>query len=272
MKPPLLLNNNQSIGVFDSGLGGLTVLRSLEKQLPNESFIYFGDTAHVPYGSKSDKTVQNYSNKITQFLLDHDVKLIVIACNTVSSVATPLLQEKFNIPIFGVVTPSVEQAIAHHNGGEIGIIGTQSTITSKSYIEKFTNLAPHIKTFQQACPLFVPLIEENWGNTNTAKEIASIYLEPFLKHPIDALVLGCTHYPIMEPVIQSVMGDSVNLISSGPAVAKTVAFFLTKNKLQNDGNDSPNEAFFVTDFPQKFDELGSQFLGRTLTNVHYIKL
>ena len=272
MKLPLLLNNNQSIGVFDSGLGGLTVLKALEKQLPNESFIYFGDTAHVPYGSKSDEMVQNYSNQIIQFLLDHDVKLIVIACNTVSSVATHVLQEKFDVPIFGVITPSVEQAISHHNGGEIGIIGTQSTIASNSYVKKFTTLAPHIKTIQQACPLFVPLIEENWANTNTTKEVASIYLKPFSEHPLDALVLGCTHYPIMEPLIQSVMGDSVKLISSGPAVAETVEKFLMKNNLQNDCKNFPLETFFVTDFPQKFDEFGGQFLGRTLTNVHYIKL
>jgi len=272
MKLPLLLNNNKSIGVFDSGLGGLTVLRVLEKQLPNESFIYFGDTAHVPYGSKSGETVQGYSSQIIQFLLDHDVKLIVIACNTASSVAAQILQEKFDVPIFGVITPSIEQAISYHKGNEIGIIGTQSTIASNSYVEKFTILAPHIKTIQQACPLFVPLIEENWANTDTAKEVASIYLEPFSQHHIDILVLGCTHYPIMESIIQSVMGDSVKLISSGPAVAGTVEKFLMENNLQNDGKNSPTEAFFVTDFPQKFNELGSQFLGRTLTNLHYIKL
>ena len=272
MKLLSLSTKNQAIGMFDSGLGGLTVLKALEKQLPNESFIYFGDTAHVPYGSKSGETVQNYSNQITQFLLGYDVKLIVIACNTASSVAAHVLQEKFDVPIFGVVTPSVEQAISHHNGGEIGIIGTQSTIASNSYVEKFTALAPHIKTIQQACPLFVPLIEENWANTNTTKEVASIYLKPFSEHPIDALVLGCTHYPIMEPVIQSVVGDSVKLISSGPAVAKTVEKFLIQHNLQNDGKNSRIEAFFVTDSPQKFDKLGSQFLGRTLTNVHYIKL
>ena len=270
MKLPLLLNKNQSIGVFDSGLGGLTVLKALKKQLPNESFLYFGDTAHVPYGSKSSQAVQNYSIKIAQFLLNHDVKLIVIACNTASSVATHVLQKKFDIPIISVIRPSVKQAISHHKGGEIGIIGTQSTITSKSYIEQFTSLAPQIKTSQQACPLFVPLIEENWANTNIAKKVASIYLKPFLKHTLDALVLGCTHYPIMQPVIQSVMGDSVKLISSGPAVANTVDKFLSENNLQNDDKNASTETFFVTDFPQKFDKIGSQFLGRTLTNIHYI--
>ena len=167
--------NNQAIGVFDSGLGGLTVLQALEKKLPNESFIYFGDTAHVPYGSKSEKTIQNYSNQITQFLLKHNVKLIVIACNTASSVATNILREKFDVPIFEVVGPSVEDAIAHYENGRIGIIGTQSTITSNSYVKKFNNLAPHIKIKQQSCPLFVPLIEENWNNTKIAKDVAKIY-------------------------------------------------------------------------------------------------
>ena len=264
--------NNKAIGVFDSGLGGLTVLKALEKQLPHESFIYFGDTAHVPYGSKSVETVQNYSNQITQFLLGHDVKLIVIACNTASSVAGQLLRENFDVPIFGVVTPSVEKAIFHYNGGEIGIIGTQSTISSNSYVEKFKTLVPHIKTLQLACPLFVPLIEENWGNTDTAKEVASIYLKSFSQRPLDVLVLGCTHYPIMRKIIQSVVGDNVQLVSSGPAVAETIEKFLVENNLQNDGKNPPTEVFFVTDFPQKFDKLGSQFLGRTLTNVHHIKL
>jgi len=264
--------NAQPIGVFDSGLGGLTVLKSLEKQLPNESFIYFGDTAHVPYGSKSVETVQNYSNQIAKFLLQHNVKLIVIACNTASSVAAQMLREKFDVPIFGVVGPSIEQAISHHKKGEIGIIGTQSTIASNSYIQKFKELAPHIKTNQQACPLFVPLIEENWCNTSTAKEIALIYLEPFITYPVDVLVLGCTHYPMMETLIQSLVGSSVKLISSGPAVATVVNKYLIDNKIQNQTTDSHSEAFFVTDFPQKFDELGSQFLGRRLTNIKHIKL
>jgi len=264
--------NNQAIGVFDSGLGGLTVLKALEMKLPHESFIYFGDTAHVPYGSKSVETVQNYSNQIIKFLLFHNVKLIVIACNTASSVAVEVLREKFVVPIFGVVTPAVELAICHHNGGKIGIIGTQSTIASNSYIEKFTTLAPHIKTVQQACPLFVSLIEEDWGNTDTAKEVASIYLKQLSEYTLDALVLGCTHYPIMENIIQSIIGDSVKLVSSGPAVAETVEKFLLKNNLHNDGKIQPTKTFFVTDFPQKFNELGSQFLGRTLTNVHHIKL
>ena len=267
-----MLIKNQAIGVFDSGLGGLTVLKALEKQLPHESFIYFGDTAHVPYGSKSAETVQNYSNQITEFLLSHGVKLIIIACNTASSVAAELLRENFDVPIFGVVTPSVEQAISLYNGGEIGIIGTQSTIASNSYVEKFTSLAPHIKTVQQACPLFVPLIEENWGNTITAKEVANTYLKSFTDHPLDALVLGCTHYPMMGKIIQSIVGDLVKLVSSGPAVAETVLKFLMDNNLQNDSETPQTEAFFVTDFPQKFDALGSQFLGRTLTNIHHIKL
>ena len=264
--------NNQPIGVFDSGLGGLTVLKALEKKLPKESFIYFGDTAHVPYGSKSIETVQNYSNQITKFLLKHNVKLIVIACNTASSVATQILRENFDIPIFGVVGPSVEQAITYHKKGKIGIIGTQSTIVSNSYVQKFKELAPHIKINQQACPLFVPLIEENWCNTNTAKEIAAIYLEPFITHPVDVLVLGCTHYPMMEKLIQSLMGESVKLISSGPGVAKVVEKYLKNNKIENQSIDYHSEAFFVTDFPQKFDELGSQFLGRRLTNIYHIKL
>ena len=196
----------------------------------------------------------------------------MIACNTASSVASKLLRKKFDVPIFGVVTPSVTQAISYYRNGKIGIIGTQSTIASNSYVEKFTTLAPHIKTVQQACPLFVPLIEENWDKTDIAKDIANIYLKPFIKNHLDALVLGCTHYPIMETIIQSIVGDSVKLISSGPAVSKVVKKFLIENNLQNDCSNPKVEAFFVTDLPQKFDDLGSQFLGRSLKNINHIKL
>jgi len=271
MKRHLSLNN-KPIGIFDSGLGGLTVLKALEKELPDESFIYFGDTAHLPYGTKSIQTILSYSNQIAEFLLKHDVKLIIIACNTASSIATTSLREKFSIPIFGVIKPCIKKAISFYRGGKIGIIGTESTISSNSYVNTFMQLSPKIEIIQRACPLFVPLIEENWINQPTTIEIAEIYLKIFEKKQLDALILGCTHYPIMESLIQQIIGDSVKLISSGPPIASHINKFLTKNKIKSDNKHTKTESFFVTDSPEKFTQLGSQFLGRKLTNISHIKI
>ena len=271
MKPLSSLNNSKPIGVFDSGLGGLTVLKELEKNLPNESFIYFGDTANLPYGSKSPKNIQNYAIQITEFLINHNVKLIIIACNTASSVALDVLKKRFDIPIFGVVSPSVKEAINSFTKGIVGVIGTQSTISSNSYLSKFNSLNPSIRVIQKACPLFVPLIEENWATTAVANQVAKTYLKSLTKEPLSVLVLGCTHYPIMEPLIQSVVGNSVKLISSGPAVSKTIKKFLYDNCLQNSLQKTSNSIFFVTDFPEKFNQLGRELIGRPLKNVQHIR-
>ena len=271
MKHLSLLNNNP-IGVFDSGLGGLTVLKALKEKLPKESFIYFGDTAHVPYGTKSAESVINYSEKITTFLVKHNVKMVVIACNTASSVAAQHLRSKFNIPIFSVVSPCVDSAIQISKNKNIGVIGTQSTIASNSYVNAFKKKASAFNIYQKACPLFVPLIEEGWANHKIAFDISTEYLNSFKPLTIDTLVLGCTHYPIMKETIQSIIGEDVHLISSDDAVANTVHQNLQYQQIMADENNTPAESFYVSDFPQKFNEIGSQFLGRPLTNLQHIQL
>ena len=269
---PHSLSNNRPIGIFDSGLGGLTVLKALEKKLPNESFIYFGDTAHLPYGTKSTNSIINYSYQISKFLLKNDVKLIIIACNTASSIATDELRKKFKIPIFGVIKPCVQEVIKKFKSSKIGVIGTQPTIYSNSYMNQFLKLYPQIQIIQQSCPLFVPLIEENWIEQQTTFEIAKIYLRPLIEESIDVLILGCTHYPIMEHVIQLIMGKTVKLIASGEPVAKKVSQFLNENKIKCDNNHSKSEFFYVTDSVNRFNELGSRFLGRALKNIKHVKI
>ena len=266
-----MLNNNP-IGVFDSGLGGLTVLKALKEKLPNESFIYFGDTAHVPYGTKSAKSIIQYSEKITTFLIKHHVKTVVIACNTASSVAAQYLRNKFDIPIFDVVSPCVDSAVKISKNKNIGVIGTQSTISSNSYTNAFKKRNSALNIYEKACPLFVPLIEEGWENNQISIDITMEYLKGFRSHKIDTLVLGCTHYPIMKKTIQSVIGQDIHLISSGDAVANTIHQNLQKHHLKANSNNTPTDFFYVSDFPQKFNELGSQFLGHSLINLRHIQL
>ncbi len=268
----MAINSTSPIGVFDSGLGGLTVLKALHRHFPNESFIYFGDTAHVPYGTRSEETVQHYSREITKFLVNHDVKMVVIACNTASSVALPVLEKEFDIPIFGVVKPSVQKAIELTLNGKIGVIGTRATINSHVYLELFQSANHNLEIFEKSCPLFVPLIEEGWSNTIIAEQIAQTYLEEIKQHKIDTLVLGCTHYPIIENTISKIFADKITFVESGDAVAETISQFMNNQNIQNKSSENGNTQYFVTDYPQKFDELGSQFLGKQLSNIELISL
>ncbi len=258
------------IGIFDSGLGGLTVLKAMQKLLPNESYLYFGDTAHVPYGSKSNETVFKYSDQITDFLIGQDVKLIVVACNTSSSVALTKLRQKYRTPVIGVVEPAVKKAVQLTQTQSIGVIGTRATIRSGSYRELIRKNLPDSQTIAKACPLFVSLVEEGWENTVVASEIAQIYLSDMLKDSMDTLILGCTHYPVLMATIQSIVTDQVKLINSGEEVAHTVKNYLKDNDLLS-YNPKPSEIFFITDLPQLFDKLGSRLLGRQLSNVKYIQ-
>ena len=260
------------IGVFDSGLGGLTVLTSLEKILPNESFIYFGDTAHVPYGSKSVDTVIRYSQDIMEFFMTHNAKAVVIACNTASAVAYPNLRNSYDIPLFDVVIPSVVHSHTISKTRKIGVIGTQSTIYSRAYTQSFSGLDSDCFVFEIACPLFVPLIEEGWSDTAVAKEIARKYLEPFQKTEMDTLILGCTHYPIMAETIQGAVEDHVQLVYSGQTVGRELSSYLEKNSCKNNSGSPGETRFYVTDLPQKFDELGSRFLGRKMDHVKHVSL
>ena len=263
---------NSPIGVFDSGLGGLTVLKSLQEMLPNESFIYFGDTAHVPYGNKSTDTVIKYSQNILDFFSQRHAKAVVIACNTASAVAYQTLQKNHSIPLFDVVSPSVEFALQKSKTKNIGVIGTTSTISSKAYSRQFLDKNKDFSIHEISCPLFVSIIEEGWADTSIAKEIASIYLHGFNEKKIDTLILGCTHYPIMADTIQSVLSAQVQLVCSGETVGNKLFRYLEKNKLFCTTTSGGNIDFYVSDFPQKFDELGSRFFRQKLKDISLISL
>ena len=263
---------NSPIGVFDSGLGGLTVLKSLKKILPNESFIYFGDTAHVPYGTKSAERVILYSQLIMDFFLKHKTKAVVIACNTASAVAFQHLKRIYDIPLFDVITPSVEYSMNITKTRKIGVIGTYSTIQSNAYQRVFKNLGDTCNVQEISCPLFVPIIEEGWADSSIARDIAEIYLHNFSNSDIDTLILGCTHYPIMANTIQTFLPSQIQLVYSGKTVGHKLAKYLKNKNYENSSNTLPKIQFFVTDYPQKFDELGSHFWGRKLNNVTHISL
>ena len=266
------LKSTSPIGVFDSGLGGLSVLISLEKMLPEESFIYFGDTAHVPYGNKSADTIIRYSRNIIEFFLTHNTKAVVIACNTSSAVSHQKLQNIYNIPLFDVVKPSVVHSNNISITRKIGVIGTHSTIHSKAYTLSFEYLESDCSILEIACPLFVPLIEEGWSHTPVAMEVACKYLEPFKETEMDTLILGCTHYPIMAETIQRVVDNHVQLVYSGETVGNNLSAYLEKNSCKNNSELPGKTRFYVTDFPQQFAELGSRFLGRKMEHVEHVSL
>jgi len=263
---------NSPIGVFDSGLGGLTVLKSPEKILPNESFIYFGDTAHVPYGTKSAEMVILYSELIMNFFLKYETKAVVIACNTASAVAFQHLKRNYDIPLFDVVSPSVEYSMKSTKTQKIGVVGTYSTIQSGAYKQMFKQFGDSCSVQEISCPLFVPIIEEGWADTAIAKNIAETYLKELRDYNIDTLILGCTHYPIMANTIQDVLSSHIELIYSGKTVGIKLKEYLKNQNCENSSSTSQSVKYFVTDFPQKFDELGSRFLGRPLNNVTHIPI
>ncbi len=262
---------NSPIGVFDSGLGGLTVVHALRQRLPAESIIYFGDTARVPYGTKSAKTVTHFSLQIVEFLIQRQVKLIVVACNTASAVALSLLQQNNTIPLVGVIEPGARAAVAATLSHHIGIIGTRATINSNAYTRTLQELDPDSRITSAACPLFVPLAEEGWADGKIAELVAQEYLAPFQSSNIDTLIPGCTHYPLLKKTIQSLLPDHVTLIDSPQAVAAEVASIL-----KNDGIASDSEAgelqCFVSDMPQRFEELAQRFLGEPLGQVTLLQL
>lgn len=234
------------IGIFDSGIGGLTVVREIQALLPNETLCYFGDTARVPYGTKSPDTIIRYSEEITDFLKSHDVKLILVACNTVSSVALPAIQQRFDGPVTGVVAPGVKAAIKATRANRVGIIGTKSTITSGSYQNGLKQINPAIEVCAQACPLFVPFAEEGWLDGEEVKGIAKRYLNPLKEKNIDTLILGCTHYPLLQEMIQSVMGSGVGLINSAKEAAHEVKSVLEHHNGLNTAKKWKNQ-FYASD-------------------------
>jgi glutamate racemase len=266
------MEREKPIGVFDSGIGGLTVVKRIASALPTEDIVYFGDTARVPYGSKSNSTVIEYSIQDAKFLINKNVKAIVVACNTSSSVAIEELRRIFHVPVIGMIEPGARFAINSTKSGRIGIIGTRATIKNKAYSSAIRKINPGIEVFEKACPLFVPLAEEGWIEHKAAYDIAEEYLKDLKKLNIDTLVLGCTHYPILAKVIQDVIGDNVKLIDSGIASAEVVKNELDRVDLHTNKNSPGNQQFYVSDIPLKFKEVAGLFLGKEIADVTKVDL
>jgi len=264
--------DQRPIGVFDSGVGGLTVVREIMDQLPNEEIIYFGDTARVPYGSKSKETVTKYSKQIIRFLLTKNIKAIIIACNTASSNSLEEVQETFDIPIIGVVEPGAVMASRTTKNNRIGIIGTEATIRSKSYENAIKMHNKDIQTFSLSCPLFVPLAEEGLINNEVTYLVAKKYLECFQEKQIDTLVLGCTHYPLHKDVIQEVTGLHVCLINPALEVAKNLKDLLISKDGLRDSLQSPRHAFYVSDNTTKFEQIAAMALKTSIPHAQKIDI
>ena len=264
---PMIDDRNNPIGVFDSGLGGLTVVKELLRQLPNEAVVYFGDTARVPYGTKSQESIVRFSRENVSVLLKHKVKMVVVACNTASSLALSNLRETFSVPIIGVIKPGAQKAVQITRNKRIGIIATCATINSEAYTREIKRLSPTISVNTQACPLFVPLVEEGWFDTKVTSAVAQEYLEKMKKMKIDTLILGCTHYPLLKPVLTKIMGKDVVLVDSAQEVAQEVKQLLEVTQKNRIANKNSASVFLVSDEPKHFAQLAKRFLGFSISNV-----
>ena len=264
------MDRNLPIGIFDSGVGGLTVYRALHERLPNERFVYLGDTARVPYGTKSLATVERYAVENSRFLQAHGIKLLVVACNTASALALPAIRKAVRVPVMGVIEPGSRAAVEISGGEKIGVIATEATVQSHAYAQAIAAMATDIEVIERACPLFVSLAEEGWANSDVARIVAEDYLGEFRKTPVSALVLGCTHYPILRDVISETVGANVNLIDSGVATAHEVEMLLEKSNLTHDEPlglyqerrlCDDLDHFYVTDAAERFAKVAERFLG-----------
>jgi glutamate racemase len=264
--------NRAPVGIFDSGIGGLTVARAIYERLPQESTIYFGDTARVPYGPKSPETVTRYSLEILRWLLDQGVKAVVVACNTSTAHALRALQEATPVPVLGVIKPGARAAIAAGSGGPVGVIGTAGTIASDAYKRAIQALAPGLPVVQRACPLFVPLVEEGWFDHPATELVAADYLRELREACVRSLVLGCTHYPLLKPLLQRVMGPEVRLIDSGQATAAALETILVEKSLKAPETSDVYHRFVVSDDEARFRQVGARFIGERLGKAEVVPL
>jgi len=262
------LNRNFPIGIFDSGVGGLTVYKALHERLPNERFVYLGDTARVPYGTKSLATVERYAVENSRFLESHGIKLLVVACNTASALALPAIRNAIKVPVIGVIEPGSRAAVDVAQGGNIGVIATEATIQSGAYGKAIAAMGSAGNVIERACPLFVPLAEEGWASSDVARIVARDYLSDLSNTSLAALVLGCTHYPILRDVISETVGTGVNLIDSGAATAHDVESLLQSSDLTHDlalyqerHLCDDLDHFYVTDAAERFAKVAERFLG-----------
>ncbi|MFQ6091998.1 MAG: glutamate racemase [bacterium] len=272
MKTQKVNEDPKPIGVFDSGVGGLTVVREIHRILPQESTVYFGDTARVPYGPKSERLVRRFALQNSRFLTGLGVKAIVIACNTASSVALDTLQEHLSLPVLGVIEPGVKAAVEATKTGKLGVVGTVGTIESRAYHRAIRRHGPELEVFAQACPLFVPLAEEGWLDRRSTFLIAEEYLAPLKRCSIDTLILGCTHYPLLKPVISEVMGPEITLIDSAEQTARELHSLLKESNRLSDRFEAGRRTYFVSDVPRRFREIAERFLGNTLGSVERVDI
>jgi glutamate racemase len=261
------MSDPRPIGIFDSGVGGLTVARKLSEEFPRESFLFLGDTARLPYGTKSPRTVERYSLANIRFLLSRDVKLLVVACNTASALALPSIEKFSPVPVVGVVEPGAEAAV-RRSRTRVGVIGTEATVASGAYREAIGRRNPRLEVISRACPLFVPLAEEGWTDNDVARRAAEIYLSPFRQEGIDALVLGCTHYPLLKATIAATL-PGVELVDSAEAVCEAVRPLLTPSHR----NEADSEYHVcVTDSAERFRIVAERFLGRPLDRLEHVEI
>ena len=264
--------NSSPIGIFDSGIGGLTVARAVFERLPDESTVYFGDTARVPYGPKSPETVRRYSIEILDWLLRQGVKAVVVACNTSTAHALDALQEHSPVPVIGVIDPGAQAAAAATRNGPIGVIGTAGTIASNAYARAIQRVHADVRVEQRPCPFFVPLVEEGWFDHPAAELIARDYLEPLRQAQVDTLVLGCTHYPLLKPLLQRVMGTDVRMIDSVEETAGAVSQELAAASLTAPAGSPATHRFAVSDDEARFRQVGTRFIGDRLGRAEVVPL
>lgn len=261
----------QAIGVFDSGLGGLTILSALRRRLPKENLIYFGDTANVPYGSKSKDAVTRFSLAIARFLQEQGVKLIVVACNTASALALAELRKQISVPVMGVIEPGAKKAVGTTRNSKIAVLGTEATVKSRAYPKAVLKRNKQAQVFQQACPLFVPLVEEDWAQTPVARLTAETYLASVAQSGSDTVILGCTHYPVLKPVISQILGKKVTLVDSADTLAEAVQTFLTNNG-QAAQTGKGKLTVYASDDPKRFKRLAGCLLADKIGAVRLKKL
>jgi glutamate racemase len=266
------MSDPRPLGVFDSGIGGLTVFRALAKRLPGEQILYLGDTARVPYGTKSRETVTRYTRECARFLLHRNIKTLIVACNTASALALPSLMKELSVPTVGVLQPGAQRACDVSVSGRIGVIGTDATIRSGAYAAAIRRIRADAEVSSVPCPLFVPLAEEGWTEGEVARLVAEKYLSAFEGKGIDTLVLGCTHYPLLKGVISQVLGPSIRLVDSAEAVADEAAQVLESSGLKAMRERGEEHHFYVTDSSRRFAEVGSRFLGTPLGRLEQVDI
>ena len=255
------------IGVFDSGLGGLTVFKALARLMPEESLVYFGDTAHVPYGSKSPEAIARYSTAVARFLAGRGIKLLVVACNTSSAWALPEIRRAARVPVIGVIEPGARAAAAATRAGRIGVIGTEATVKSGAYPKALKALSPRVRATSSPCPLFVPLVEEGWWTGDVVAAVARRYVAPMKAARVDTLILGCTHYPYLKSVLAKVMGPRVRLIDSAEETARETESALAESGLRAPKGPRGRREFYASDAPERFSRLGRRMLGGAVRRV-----